>query len=433
MYTLRSLFVGINDYNDASLRTEKKKLSFARADAEEMARVWGQSNTLKVGKIELLTDKRATYGAVWRNLNEVFLSNSTFDSETIALFYFAGHGLIDPADDKRVLLACCDVNAAFPGQGGIHLNDITNMLINSSAGCSIAIIDACFSGGITDIRRIVHESPVEQAKKAIWIARGTDQKVVAIFTACSSYQEAHENPASGHGTYTNELLRGLRDGEARNQVGIVNLNSLKDYLEQRFEKYREINQEPQQEIIGRGLIPLYQYEPITPGVVQHAAPALEVPRPLTDIIRRHVLPPEQPKNTPSTQPANWKEQIRKLAVPVIISIGALTACSVLTVFVEPLRTGFFGLIFGLGIIFALSSFALGSFIPAGRVVAAILAPVQLILLVGFAYDHFHWGASVSALAPTFAFIAGFEWLFWTLMGIEMLLLLLLASLTLLQL
>ncbi len=428
VYTLRALFVGINEYDDSRLQTGETKLSFARADAEEMARVFGLSNAFQVGTITLLTDKRATYEAVWHSLHEVFPSHLPFDSETISLFYFAGHGLLDSADDKQVLLGCRDVNYNSPGQGGINLNYISNLLINSSAGCSIAIIDSCYSGGLIDIGRIIHESPIEQARKAIWLSRGADKKIVAIYAACTSHQQSLEKPyqqiredqVSGHGVYTHELLRGLRDGEARNNDGIVNLNGLKEFLEQRFEKYKEINQEPAQEVIGKGVLPLYHHTPRTGDASQHPVEVLEPPRSPYKITRDNTLPPPKPGPVTAGQMAGRRQQLRKLAIPVIIAIAALLACGLLTTFVEPLQTGFFGLVFALGILLALCSFRVG------RVVGAILAPVQLLLLIGFAYDHFHWGSSISALTVPFTFIAGLEWLVWTLIIIELLLTLLYA-------
>lgn len=403
--TVRAVIVGINEYRD--VRFIEKKLRFARADAEEIARVIYQSNAFRVEKLELHTNEFASQERVWRSLNNVFPPHYNFDSNTIAIFYFAGHGLRDPIEGERILLGCYDVDVANPMKGGIPLSSIYNLLLRSAAGCSIAIIDACFSGAIVDLKRIEHETPVEQAKKAIGALQGADDKTIAIFASCRADQAAREEEERGHGIYTDELLQGWRDGKARDEQGVVDLSGLATFLGRRF---AEDEQAPRSSVLSGRPVILWQHEPPTPGLPLKPPEPLKLPRRLTDVGDRIEL-----QMAPEVEIKPWKERLRGLAIPIIGVVLGLFACGLTTIFVEPLRLGFLVIVFGLGIILAITSFGVH------RVVGAILAPVQLVLLAGFAYQYFHWGAGITSVAALLAFLAGFVWLFWLLLVVEILL------------
>ena len=98
--------------------------------------------------------------------------------------------------------------------------------------------------------------------------------------------------------------------------------------------------------------------------------------------------------------------MRERAILIICTAIALLACALSTVFVGPLRFGFFVLVFGIVILLTLLC------IRINRVIGFLLALVQLPLLAGFAYQYFHWGVGIASLAPTLAFLASFLLLFW---------------------
>jgi uncharacterized caspase-like protein len=190
---LRATIVGLNEYSDK--RSKQHWLHYARADAEEMGILLNGSNTFQVETIDVLTNERATENAVRDSLHHTFASHR-YTSNTIALFYFAGHGTPHPLDD-RIILCCYDVDANNPNRGGLRLNDIYDILLGSGADCNIAIIDACLSGDIInvqDLKGVYHTSPVEQAKKAITAIQGREDKTIAIFAACRSSEKARETP-----------------------------------------------------------------------------------------------------------------------------------------------------------------------------------------------------------------------------------------------
>jgi len=408
LMSVRAVVVGIDDYKDPRLLT--RKLKYAAADAQAVARAVDQSTAFKVEKLAIFTNETATHLKVWHSLNEVFPPHLSFDSNTIAIFYFAGHGMKDPIEGERIYLGCNDVEFANPMKGGIPLSNIYSLLLQSSAGCSMAIIDACFSGAIIDLKRIEHESPAELARKEIGALRGADDKTVAIFAACRSEQSAREDDERKHGIYTDELLQGWRDGKARDEEGKVHILDLAAYLTRRFE-YDE--QTPRSNVLSGRSIIIWQHDPPASGT------ALTLPKPLppsklTDVGGRIIIPTALPEE----EQKSWREIVKGRAIPLICAAFALLACSLSTVFVEPLRIGFFALVFGMDIIFTLTC------IRVNRVIGLLLALVQLPLLAGFAYQYFHWGVGIASITPVLAFMAGFLWLFWLLFACEMLLMIL---------
>jgi uncharacterized caspase-like protein len=160
--TLRALIVGIDEYELAH-QQKIPGLRCARNDALEIARMLRTSTTLHLptANLHLLTNEQATKRAIERAKDDCFFPHHS-DQKTISLFYFAGHGIV-----KNDLVYLCSHNMDFyyPEERGILLNHVYDWLHNSKAECSIAIIDACFSGGVMT-NTSHHVSVAERAKKA---------------------------------------------------------------------------------------------------------------------------------------------------------------------------------------------------------------------------------------------------------------------------
>jgi hypothetical protein len=403
--TVRAVIAGIDDYKDPRLLT--RKLHYAAADAHAVARAISKSTAFTVEKLKVLTNENATHQQVWYWLNEIFPPHLNFDSNTIAIFYFAGHGMRDPHGGERTFLGCYDVEVANPMKGGIPLGNIHSLLLQSSAGCSIAIIDACFSGTIMTLR-IEQESVAELARREFREMRGAGDKTIAIFASCRPDQSAREDSERKHGIYSDELLQGWRDGKARDEEGNVDVNGLAAYLNRRFADDEQI---PLSNVLSGRPVVLWQHDPPGPGTVLTPPKPLP-PRKLTDVGDRVSIPIAPPEE--ETKP--WKERGRRLALPLACAAITLLVCGLSTIFVEPLRLGFFALIFGMDIILTITS------IGVHRVIGTLLVLVQLPLLAGFAYQYFHWGTGIAPVAAILAFLAGFVWLFWVLFVGEMVLL-----------
>jgi uncharacterized caspase-like protein len=268
---LRAVVVGINEYKDEKYR-HRARLRFASTDAEKIASLLQSSTMFTAENVTLLRNEEATRKKVRESLDTTFKSRP-FDLNTIALFYFAGHGIVN-LNDKRISLCCHDVDFADPESGGIRLNDIYEWIASTSAECVIVILDACFSGGIV-VGLVGHVSAAQQAMQAIEALRYPEGKTVAIFAACGSDEAARERASLGHGIFTYELLRGWRDGEAKEQKdNIVYLTGLVHFLMQDMTKYI---QKPQITIRGSRPIALWKVEQLATNVLSPLAPPAPAP------------------------------------------------------------------------------------------------------------------------------------------------------------
>jgi len=401
---VRALVVGIDDYKDPNLL--QRKLSYATADVHAVTRAISKSNAFTVETLEALTNEQATHQRVWHSLNAVFPPHLNFDSNTIAIFYFAGHGMRDPHGGERSFLGCYDVEVANPMKGSIPLGNIHSLLLQSSAGCSIAIIDACFSGAVMTLV-IERETVAELARREFREMRGAGDKTIAIFAACRPEQSAREDDERKHGIYTDELLKGWRDGKARDEEGNVDISGLAAYLNRRF---ADDDQIPVSNILSGRPVVLWRHEPPAPGA--RIVPPEPIEKSKLMAITERVRVQQVSQEVQEKEEKPLKERVRSFAIPLIVAAAALLACGLSTIFVEPLRLGFLALIFGLDIILAITGIGLH------RAIGTVLALVQLPLLAGFAYQYFQWGAGITVLA----FLAGFLWLFWVLFVGEVLLL-----------
>ncbi len=423
-YDLRALFVGVDRYQDTRL----DPLHWASHDAEEMAATAACSESLRVGRhFYPYTNGQATRSAVLEALANVFPSQWTFDNETLALFFFSGHGIKDRRNDK-IDLACANMDIADPAAGGISLNELHDYLHNSSAGYSIIVIDACFAGGLADPTKFEYSTPAEIARRSLDILYGKDNKNGGIFLSCRSDQKSREDDLMRHGIYTHEILRGWRDGQARNANGMVTLNSLRGYLEESFANY-PMEQTPKANIYGSRPIELGRCEARPLAEPGRRDKQLPTPPLLTDVGGRSsffVAPVTQRGSISQPRQLTLKGQIKALGkliktrpLPIAGLLLALTACVLSPILLTPVQTILLAIIFGLGIILPLLSLAIN------RVIGTLFMLGQLTLLVGFGYAHFHWRTNFSPVDNSMHMIAGVEWIFWVLFTCEMLLTLLL--------
>ena len=132
-----------------------------------------------------------------------------------ALFFFAGHGIINPATNAGYIVS----QSGSKGAWGISLSELLG-LANKAAPkikSTVIILDSCQSGYAGEIAGINSES------LAI-IGTG-----VTILTAC--HREGSAAEMNGHGLFTSLLLEGL-SGSASDILGNVTPASLYSLIDQ---------------------------------------------------------------------------------------------------------------------------------------------------------------------------------------------------------
>lgn len=162
--------------------------------------------------VKLLTSDTVavTSAAIEDALRDLFSG----DAET-ALFYFAGHGIIDPISNAGYIVS----QDGKQGGWGIHLSDL---LAKANAAyprikSTVIILDSCNSG---------YAGEVAGLNTAHIAAVGTG---VTILTACHREQTAAE--VNGHGLFTEILLDGL-SGSSADICGRITPASVYSHIDQ---------------------------------------------------------------------------------------------------------------------------------------------------------------------------------------------------------
>ena len=154
--------------------------------------------------------------------------NSAGVEDTI-LFYFSGHGILDP-QTQQVVLCLADTNTKQLLTTGLPLNALLKQLSNCKASQQLIWLDACHSGGMT-LRGTAQESSVDPSSQLVEVLRhkAAESKGFYALLSCDQTQQSWEFPELGHGVFTYYLMRGLR-GEAADSQGIIEADALYQYV-----------------------------------------------------------------------------------------------------------------------------------------------------------------------------------------------------------
>ncbi len=262
----RALIVGIDDYGGADFNLEG-----CVADAVAMAEKLGENGNGDPNfDIVLHTSNEGpvTTELLDASVTKLFKSG---ECET-ALFYFAGHGMLD-AETNRGYLVTQDGKKGSPG---VSLGDVIGMAneAHKEVGSTVVILDCCHAGYLGEL-------PGLNNRDVSVIGKG-----VTILAAADRNQTAEED--QGHGLFTGIVLDGL-GGSAADILGRITPASLYSLVDQTlggweqrpvykanvqtFITLREVSPKVPREMLRR----LKDYFP-TPGHVFRVDPSFEEAR-----------------------------------------------------------------------------------------------------------------------------------------------------------
>jgi hypothetical protein len=202
----KALIVGIDKY--ASI-----PLSGCENDAAAVAGVLEKNGDGSPNfDVKLISSEKinVTNDVIQTALGELFSG----DAET-ALFYFAGHGIIDPVTNTGYIVS----QDGKRGSWGMSLSELLGLANGASPRIqsTVIILDSCNSG---------YAGEVAGLNKAQVSAIGNG---VTILTACHREQSAAE--AEGQGLFTSMLLDGLA-GSAADILGRITPASVYSHIDQ---------------------------------------------------------------------------------------------------------------------------------------------------------------------------------------------------------
>lgn len=238
-----ALVIGVQDYPDSE--NDSSDLNYTDDDAAELAdslaeQGWTVSTRLiSTSDAGIDTDGSPTYA----NIKAAVEALSTDDSATI-LVYFSGHGSTD--DGTPYIIPYDGLKTSeqyYPGYGYYQDSDITKWITPVTlrswmdavpAKNRVLILDSCYSGGFTEDANAVDTSPDDYSQ-----ALGTTSETSTLFAALSNFNNllaanlsslgtrdvvalsaagsdevSWDDSTSGHGAFTNYLLKAAAAGDA---------------------------------------------------------------------------------------------------------------------------------------------------------------------------------------------------------------------------
>jgi hypothetical protein len=198
------LAVGANH----SFKKTLGELKFAELDAERFARAMTSVGLVPTARATVLTGgDTEDFRRVLRELAKAGASEA--DGGRKFVFYFSGH-----ADDQGI---------HFP-DGPIGKAELHELLTAVKAHTKVAIVDSCFSGGIS-------AKGIERAAAFELPRMEYDEPSGSVFlSAASARQFAYESEQLESSVFTHHLLAGLYGEADGNADGVVTIDELYQYV-----------------------------------------------------------------------------------------------------------------------------------------------------------------------------------------------------------
>lgn len=207
---LHAIFIGIDEYDDASIPRPR----FAAADARTFGKLVEEKIEPSERHVRMLLDEQATRDRILDVIGRDLARSVEWDD--IVLIYFAGMGAVEtiggPADASRYLLARdsqMDRLYATAIDVEKELSSWKSLFVRPKL--TVIFLDACFSG--VEGGRTVDGPALRRLRKdkrhAISLKKLDVGKGFCIIAACEEEQGAFEDEHFQHGIFTYYLLEAL--------------------------------------------------------------------------------------------------------------------------------------------------------------------------------------------------------------------------------
>lgn len=192
----------------------RAKLWFAERDAERVARTFVELGDFDADKVQVLKQPNAAEVRASLAAAEVKLQQSRREGQrTVLVVYFSGHaasGALELADER------------------FDFHELKALVEASTADVKVAIVDACESGVLTQVKGAKATSAVDFVVPAEESARG-----VAYIASTAVGEAAQESAAIGGSFFTFHLDAALRGAGDANGDGLVSLAEAFQYTSSR--------------------------------------------------------------------------------------------------------------------------------------------------------------------------------------------------------
>jgi WD40 repeat protein/uncharacterized caspase-like protein len=230
---LWAILVGVTHYQDDAFSELNYSAADCRALGEAIVAATQQFPNRRIAIHHNFTTPLPTLEAVRESLR--YVVSRAMLQDTI-LFYFSGHGVVEPNSQEAVLCLSDTRNTALLGTG-LQMNELLQMLEECDAGQQIVWLDACHSGELSiqgakgGSRYATLTKPDEPTAQFVKVlrTRASQSKGFYAMLSCDQGQRSWEFPELGHGLFTYFLIRGLQ-GEAADPEGVIAADALYRYV-----------------------------------------------------------------------------------------------------------------------------------------------------------------------------------------------------------
>ena len=230
--------IGIESYADRRLA-----LRCARRDAKAMYELMidPDCGMFRPANVALLLDESARKEAIWNALASLRRKADRGDTVWI---YYAGHGAMEGGDFYWVPY---DGNVDDLYATGLARSQIAQVLDDIPAERVVAFLDCCHAAA-TAIQKVRARVALTGRK----LLSGYTGKGRVILAASDCKEKSVELPKEGYGAFTYYLLKGLRGEADLNRAGVVHLDSLWAYLEEKvYEASKQLGNPQQPMLLGQ--------------------------------------------------------------------------------------------------------------------------------------------------------------------------------------
>ncbi len=208
--------VGVNDYEDSCLSS----LNFAVADCQGLAAALDRVTT-SFPKREILSlvgtqRQPCTADQLHTHLDRIFDPIQGVQPEDTLLFYFAGHGVIEPTT-QQLYLCFSNTQLRNLAETALSLQTLLDRLQTTGVGKQVLILDACHCD------KAAVFAPQLEATLHSYATQSRD--FYALMSCSGIGQQSWECPNLGQGVFTHHLIEGLLGGvnDEQNQIDIDRL------------------------------------------------------------------------------------------------------------------------------------------------------------------------------------------------------------------
>ncbi len=191
----------------------RAKLWYAEKDASRFAQTLRELGDFPEGNVVLLQGTTPTaVRTVWADVEAKVQRARATGQRTLLVFYFSGHA---------------GLGSLELGDEHIDFSELKQAMESSTADVKVAIVDACESGGLTQVKG-ARPSQVDFVLPTDDTARG-----VAYIASTAAGEVAQESAAIGASFFTFHLEAALRGAGDANGDGLVSLNEAFHYTSSR--------------------------------------------------------------------------------------------------------------------------------------------------------------------------------------------------------